>query len=499
MVHLIGALTLLPLGLLIVAADPIHVPLRRRSIHKLDLNEVARRVKVRYGFEDPAVSKGRRASTVSVPVTNQDGDASFFATMTVGTPPQTLGVILDTGSADLWFAGTSCLQDCQEVQLFESAKSSSFQGGNTNGVGSEVVIQYGSGAVRGALSQDTVSMGGFTVSNQKFLTVDAINGVILDSDPLGPSGLMGLAFAALAKTQATPFWEALVNSNQFSSPEMAFWLARSNNLQVQDVPGGAFTLGGTNSSLFTGDIEFINMPTGTPLFWTLTLSSVTINGKTVPISSDTTSAAIDTGTSLIAGPTADVTAIWATVPGSGPSPSGQGFFNFPCKTSVEVSISFGGKSWPISTTDIIAGQEPGESSLCIGAIFAVDVPANTANPSWIFGDTFLKNVYSVFRATPPSVGFAQLSSLAGGTGTGPASTSGSSAPIPTVFSTFNPSTFTGLPTISSPSSTGVANPGTSGTTSDNPVASGAIRVVQIPTTLSGALLTGLVFVLMLAL
>ena len=27
-----------------------------------------------------------------------------------------------------------------------------------------------------------------------------------------------------------------------------------------------------------------------------------------------------------------------------------------------------------------------------------------------------KNVYSVYRATPPSIGFAQLSSLAGGSG-----------------------------------------------------------------------------------
>lgn len=39
-------------------------------------------------------------------------------------------------------------------------------------------------------------------------------------------------------------------------------------------------------------------------------------------------AAIDTGTSLIAGPIDDVTAIWATVPGSGPSESSSGFFNF---------------------------------------------------------------------------------------------------------------------------------------------------------------------------
>jgi cathepsin D len=38
--------------------------------------------------------------------------------------------------------------------------------------------------------------------------------------------------------------------------------------------------------------------------------------------------AIDTGTTLIGGPTADVQAFWAAIPNSGPSPSGQGFFNF---------------------------------------------------------------------------------------------------------------------------------------------------------------------------
>jgi cathepsin D len=29
-------------------------------------------------------------------------------------------------------------------------------------------------------------------------------------------------------------------------------------------------------------------------------------------------------------------------------------------------------------------------------------------PGWVVGDTFLKNVYSVFRANPPSIGFAAL-------------------------------------------------------------------------------------------
>lgn len=46
------------------------------------------------------------------------------------------------------------------------------------------------------------------------------------------------------------------------------------------------------------------------------------------------------------------------------------------------------------------------NSQCIGAVFTYSA-ANGA-PGWIIGDTFLKNVYSVFRANPASVGFATL-------------------------------------------------------------------------------------------
>jgi len=87
------------------------------------------------------------------------------------------------------------------------------------------------------------------------------------------SGILGLAFATIASSGATPLWETLVNNNQLSSPEMSFWLSRSTDARQTEVAGGMFTLGGTNSSLFTGDIEFINMPGSTPSFWLLSLSS----------------------------------------------------------------------------------------------------------------------------------------------------------------------------------------------------------------------------------
>ena len=60
--------------------------------------------------------------------------------------------------------------------------------------------------------------------------------------------------------------------------------------------------------------------------------------------------------------------------------------------------------------------------MCLGAFFSLEEGSTTvegANPSdgpaWIIGDTFLKNVYSIFRYdNPRAVGFAQLSEIAKG-------------------------------------------------------------------------------------
>ena len=101
------------------------------------------------------------------------------------------------------------------------------------------------------------------------MAVDRLTDGLLEGSA---SGLLGLAFPAIASTKSTPFWQAL--GSQLSASEMAFYLTRFNgDSNVKDEePGGVFTLGGTNSTLFTGDIEFINMPTGTPTFWLLSMS-----------------------------------------------------------------------------------------------------------------------------------------------------------------------------------------------------------------------------------
>ncbi len=87
---------------------------------------------------------------------------------------------------------------------------------------------------------------------------------------------MGLAFQGIANTQALPFWQALVNNNQLTNSEFSFFITRfvnDPNAKTEE-PGGVLTLGGTNSTLFQGNIDFrpFTLQGNAGSFWLQTIS-----------------------------------------------------------------------------------------------------------------------------------------------------------------------------------------------------------------------------------
>jgi cathepsin D len=151
------------------------------------------------------------------------------------------------------------------------------------------------------------------------------------------SGLMGLGWQALSSSGAKPFWQALYESNVLDQPLMAFYLTRFQNVtgaKTQE-SGGVFTLGlskvpqhrfselimrpsgSTNTSLYTGQIDYQDIPSGFTSYWTLAIKNLTVNSNSVTVPSGQSSyAAIDTGTTLIGAPAAQVAAVYAQIPNS---------------------------------------------------------------------------------------------------------------------------------------------------------------------------------------
>ncbi|KAG0705619.1 acid protease [Suillus ampliporus] len=384
------------------------LPLTRRTQPSRNASEWADYAK---NLRDATIAKysprrNQKRGTGENLIVNQGLDASFYGILAVGTPPYPFAVILDTGSSDMWVASSTCQSMCAGTGNFDSTKSSTFKN-----LTQDFTVTYGSGHAAGTLGQDVVQMAGFTISDQEFAVVTSTSANFLQN-PV--TGIFGLAWQSLASSGAIPFWQALASNGQWSQPLMAFQLTRFlNDSQAGELePGGSLTMGYANESLYTGTIDYRDIPNGQASYWTQQITSMTVQGKSISLPSGSASyAAVDTGTTLVAGPAAGIAAIYAQIPGSQPGTgSWEGFYSYPCNTAVAVEISFGGPSWSVSPGDFEFTSTGPTSNECYGAFYVI--PTSSGTPPWIIGDTFLKNVYSIFRYDPPSVGFAALSEIA---------------------------------------------------------------------------------------
>jgi cathepsin D len=230
----------------------------------------------------------------------------------------------------------------------------------------------------------------------------------------------------------------LDSKGQLASAEMSFWVNRlSTSIDDEENPvGGAFTYGGTNTSFYQGEIDFL--PTTGSSSWklnvqgtsflgykfsihliTLCITEIIIQGKSVQITSGASALA---GFSLsgpsISGPASDVAAIWAAFPAAVPSTTHSGYYQFrapsfalipvgfvnngptACSTTVSVSISFGGRLWPINPVDMNLGLVAAGSSQCLGAIYTPNLGSNKINTdgraNWIFGTAFMVSTFVLF-------------------------------------------------------------------------------------------------------
>jgi cathepsin D len=110
-------------------------------------------------------------------------------------------------------------------------------------------------------------------ANLPSVAVDDVSTGLIDGQL---AGIMGLAFQGIANTQAVPFWQALISNNLLTNPEFSFFITRFINVPnaKSEEPGGVLTFGGTNATLYQGNIDFQTFTPGENggSFWLQTVS-----------------------------------------------------------------------------------------------------------------------------------------------------------------------------------------------------------------------------------
>ncbi|SCZ88529.1 BZ3500_MvSof-1268-A1-R1_Chr10-2g02990 [Microbotryum saponariae] len=355
-------------------------------------------------FNDQIVKGGH-----GVPLTNY-ASAQYFADITLGTPPQSFKVILDTGSANLWVPSTRCNSIACFLHSSESKWTSCDDRGNPKidlalsprsaeydatasstykANGTEFSIQYGTGSLEGVISNDVLTIGDLTVKKQDFAESTSEPGLTFAFGKF--DGILGLAYDTISVDHVTPPFYNMINQGLLDDPVMAFYL----NAEEQ---GSLATFGGVDSSHYKGKIDYV--PVRRKGYWEVELESVRFGKETLEL--EKTGAAIDTGTSLIALPS-DVAEIINKEIGATKSWSGQ--YTVDCATIPHLpsmSLKFGGKDYELSAEDYILQV----SGTCISSFTGLDIPA-PLGPIWIIGDVFLRRYYTVYDLGKNAVGFAE--------------------------------------------------------------------------------------------
>jgi Eukaryotic aspartyl protease len=244
------------------------------------------------GFQR-ARKRGPGATTITNELTG------YYVDVTIGTPPQPVSVILDTGSSELWVNTDSsalCASGaCTTYGTYNANTSSTYT--YLNGA---FQIQYAGGnSIAGDYATDAVGVGDISLPDLQI-------GVAYYSDT--DFGILGVGYqgseAAVVTTGASyiNFPVALKNAGIIDTVSYSLYL---DDLQASS---GSILFGGTDESKYTAPL--VTLPfipeNGVPEFF-VTLDSLTVGSLSV---SDIGPALLDSGTSLTALPTQIAQAIF---------------------------------------------------------------------------------------------------------------------------------------------------------------------------------------------
>uniref|UniRef100_A0A3B5MWD9 Peptidase A1 domain-containing protein n=1 Tax=Xiphophorus couchianus TaxID=32473 RepID=A0A3B5MWD9_9TELE len=319
-------------------------------------------------------------------------DAQYYGVISIGTPPQNFSVLFDTGSSNLWVPSIHCAffdLACWVHRRYNSQKSSTYVKNGT-----EFAIRYGRGSLSGFISEDTVA--GLSVPGQQFGEAVKQPGITFAVARF--DGVLGMAYPSISVAKVTPVFDTAMAAKLLPQNIFSVYISRDPKAAV----GGELMLGGTDPQYYTGDLHYVNVTR--KAYWQIDMNRVDV-GNQLTLCKDSCQAIIDTGTSLIVGPAAEVRALNKAI---GALPLLMGEYMIDCKkipTLPVVSFNIGGKVFNLTGEDYVMKESQMGVSICLSGFMGMDIPP-PAGPLWILGDVFIGKYYTVFDRNEDRVGFA---------------------------------------------------------------------------------------------
>ncbi|KAK0639142.1 aspartic peptidase domain-containing protein [Cercophora newfieldiana] len=335
------------------------------------------------------VSSKPQVGTVSAET--QGGDREYLTPIGIGTPPQTILLDLDTGSADFWVYSSETNPDILGNRSRWDPKSSTTAQPIPN---SSWSIQYGDGSTaRGHAWKDTISVGGINIPNAVVESALSVSDSMATDAEMG--GIFGLAIGL--GSEVYPVQPTVLKK---LSPLLKHKVFAAD---LQYHADGTYQFGAVDGNKFKGNLHW------TPLiddaqYWQFNFSVFNIQGSDIWYWYNWSGIA-DTGSTLLMLDDDVVAFYYDGVEGAAYNKS-YGLWTYPCDTKLpdfHLGLGDGHGNWTARIPGRYLNYTVYETEgwECMGGL-----QGNAGASFSIFGDVFLKAFYAVFDIGGKRVGFA---------------------------------------------------------------------------------------------
>ncbi|XAR49228.1 Phytepsin [Bertholletia excelsa] len=344
--YLLGALCLLILTCCLVPASCdglVRIGLKKRPLdfQGIKAAKIAR-MQIRWGKGMKGV--GLDNSDTDIISLKNYMDAQYYGEIGIGSPPQKFTVIFDTGSSNLWVPSSKCVFSiaCLLHPKYKHTKSNTYQK-----IGTSCDIHYGSGSVSGFLSQDHVEVGGLVVKDQVFMEATKEGSLTFVAAKF--DGILGLGFQEISVGDVVPLWYNMVEQDLVKESVFSFWL----NRDPDDKEGGELVFGGVDPKHFKGKHTYV--PITQKGYWQFEIEDFLIAEQSTGFCEDGCAAIVDSGTSLLAGPTTVITQINHAI-------GAAGVVSTECKQLVS---QYGEAIWDLLVSGVLPDKVCSQLGLCV--------------------------------------------------------------------------------------------------------------------------------------
>jgi len=321
---------------------------------------------------------------------------------------QTLKVVFDTGSTNLWMASMLCTEGpcvSGDRQRYDQVKSETY---GQPAKPRNLTINFATATLLGPVGIDQFHIGPFTVMNQTFGLIQEEKGNTFAELPL--EGIVGLAFPSMSAGGVPTFFDNVIEQKLLKKNLFAFYLSPNDvahsasffegNSRYQEYKPGmdAILWGGVDKRLYEGELAWF--PVTQAHYWATDLYAFYIGDKKMSFTDD---GDVKDDDGLLQVADTDV----ATAPAKLIVDSGTAYYTaedylyhsfmseMKCDGSKPPNLTYRLKDVNGNPHDLVLTSEDYMVSHCEPGYVKIPVPKKYG-PAMLLGELFMRKYFTVF-------------------------------------------------------------------------------------------------------